>query len=456
MWDVIRRRRTVDTAGQDGWRRAFGEWLDGLGVREHTGSLLEALSREQAESTAAGYILYLIEDKGKRAEQLTQMRSMGKAVFDSDRGQGDIWNAPIVVGAAQTGRRTDKENREQHAKRLRSAKYGCNYGIIRCFVDSLEIKDIDWNQEISARKGNAVVEALMCLILFDMGPRKGNVGGKAKVTREERKAEEALQAKRNLERALRDMEDPEGATKRDDEEQEKTTDAHKNCAYQDWEFFVRAEDGEKGLRAIRGGSTFTHYLKDHDNSRVAKARAYFVSTKVSGKSMKADTKSTLPATIGRRTELEIEFLELLLNFLRWNDHPNGALPLLWRRPTKGSTRAKFPVVTPVSDRLKRLAKENGIATSHAAASSFRKGYASAMQRMNRTQRNQDEEQLKKTQNRGGNWVAGSEVTGQHYMYDEDDRGPLALVNTWKEALEVGGGWEDWRERQGAIGAEVQG
>ena len=42
------------------------------------------------------------------------------------------------------------------------------------------------------------------------------------------------------------------------------------------------------------------------------------------------------------------------------------------------------------------------------------------------------------------------------MYDEDDKGPLALVNTWKEALEVGGCWEDWRERQGAVGAEEQG
>jgi hypothetical protein len=446
----------VDTAGQDGWKRAFGEWLDSLGVREHTGSLLEYLEPQQAESTAAAYILHLIENKGKRAEQLTQMRSMGKAVFDSDRGQGDIWNSPIVTGAAQTGRRSDDENREQHEKRLRNTKYGVNYGVMWGLLDSLGIKDIDWGEEMHVRKGNAVVEALMCFILFDMGPRKGNVGGKAKTTRQEKKAEEALQAKRNLERALRDIEDPGGATKRDDEEQERMADSHKNCAYQDWEFFVRAEAGEEGPKAIRGGTAFTRHLKEHDNSCVVKARAYFVSTKVSGKSMKADAKSTLPATIGRRTELEVEFLELLLNFLRWNDHPDGALPLLWRRPTKGSTRAKFPVVTPVTDRLKRLARENGVAASHAAASSFRKGYASAMQRMNRTQRNQDEEQLKKTQNRGGNWVEGSEVTGQHYMYDENDKGPLALVNTWKEALEFGGGWEDWRERQGAIGAEVQG
>lgn len=175
--------------------------------------------------------------------------------------------------------------------------------------------------------------------------------------------------------------------------QEKTTDSHKNCSYQDWEFFVRAEDGGEGLKAIRGGTAFTHYLKEHDNSWVAKARAYFVSTKVSGKSMKANVKSTLPATVGRRTELETDFLELLLKFLRWNDHTDGDLPLLWRRPTKGSKRAKFPVITPVTNRLKQLAKENGVATSHAAASSFGKGYASAMQRMNRAQRSQDEEPL---------------------------------------------------------------
>ena len=59
------------------------------------------------------------------------------------------------------------------------------------------------------------------------------------------------------------------------------------------------------------------------------------------------------------------------------------------------------------NRLKRLAVENGVAASHAAASSFRKGYANAMRRMNRAQMSQDEEQLNKIQNRGGNWVEGS-------------------------------------------------
>ena len=80
------------------------------------------------------------------------------------------------------------------------------------------------------------------------------------------------------------------------------------------------------------------------------------------------------------------------------------------------------MVTPVTDRLKRLAAENGVAASHAAASSFRRGYANAMRRMNRAQMSQDKEQLKKIQSRGGNWVEGSEVTDQRYMYDEDTKG----------------------------------
>ena len=398
----------------------------------------------------------MIEAKGRRAEQLTQARSMGRAVFESDRGQGGIWESAIVMGAAQTGRRSDKENREQHERRLQSAKYDCNYGIVRCFVDDLEVANIDWTEELTVKKANDVVEALTCFILFDMGPRKGNVGGRAKMTREEKKEEERRQAEKNLERMFQDQEDPEGAAKREETEQEKGVEGNKNCAYSDWEFFTTKENGEEGLEIFRGGVAFTQYLKTHDNAQVVKARAYFVATKVSGKSTKVDTKAMLPATIGRRTELEIEFLELLLNFLRWNNHPNGDLPLLWRRATKGSARPKLPVINPVSNRLKKLAVKNGIASSHAAASSFRKGYANAMRRMNRAQRTLDEEQLKKTQNRGGNWLEGSSVTNQHYMYEDDDKGPLAMVSTWKEALEVGGGWIDWRERQGAIGAGVQG
>lgn len=101
--------------------------------------------------------LYPIESEGKRAEQLTQARSMGKAVFESDRGQGNIWEA------AQTGRQSDRANRKQHAKRLQNAKYACNYGIIRCFIDSLGVADIDWTEELSVNKGNEVVEALICV-----------------------------------------------------------------------------------------------------------------------------------------------------------------------------------------------------------------------------------------------------------------------------------------------------
>ena len=112
---MIRKNRTVDAAGQGSWKRAFKARLALIGALEHTEPLLESLERGQAESTAVGYILYLIGAKGKRAEQLTQARSMGKAVSESDRGQGNIWEAAIVIGATQTGRRSDKENKEQTA-----------------------------------------------------------------------------------------------------------------------------------------------------------------------------------------------------------------------------------------------------------------------------------------------------------------------------------------------------
>ena len=116
------------------------------------------------------------------------------------------------------GGHCDRSHTNRTTVRQRKQGADCNYGIVRCFIDSLEVANIDWTKELTVRKANDVVEALTGFILFDMGPRKGNVGGKAKMTKEERKEEERRQAEKNLERMFQDQEDPEGAARREEAE----------------------------------------------------------------------------------------------------------------------------------------------------------------------------------------------------------------------------------------------
>ena len=49
--------------------------------------------------------------------------------------------------------------------------------------------------------------------------------------------------------------------------------------------------------------------------------------------------------------------------------------------------------------------------------------------------------------RGGNWEVDSRVTKEVYLHT-DDRGPLAMTSSWKEGVEIGGGFDVWIRLQG--------
>ena len=99
--------------------------------------------------------------------------------------------------------------------------------------------------------------------------------------------------------------------------------------------------------------------------------------------------------------------------------------------------------------LKKLTREAGIRDSHASSGSFRKGNVSTGVLLGGTRIEEREEELEKIRKRGGKWVSRSKTTEAHYLNAKDNRGPLAMVASWEEALTTDKGFADWRRRQGA-------
>jgi hypothetical protein len=51
--------------------------------------------------------------------------------------------------------------------------------------------------------------------------------------------------------------------------------------------------------------------------------------------------------------------------------------------------------------------------------------------------------------RGGKWTQDSQVPELFYRVKSADIGPYGRVETWEQAILLGGGFQAWRDRQGA-------
>ena len=164
--------------------------------------------------------------------------------------------------------------------------------------------------------------------------------------------------------------------------------------------------------------------------------------------------------MGRRTEVEAEFLNLLLDYMRWNQHESLGQPLMRRRKLSieeianserktGANVEKSIRCDDMVKQLKKLTREAGIRDSHASSGSFRKGNVSTGVLLGGTRIEDREKELEKIRRRGGKWVSKSKTTEAHYLNVKDNRGPMAMASTWEEALSKDRGFEDWKHRQGA-------
>ena len=415
------------------FKMLFNGWLKATGRLREAGSLMGKIkNRQDREQVLGFYLLDTYRYKKKREEQVLAIVSRGKGTFDRYLECSKAWGSKLVKSVAASCPRTKKEVGERLHAQLDREKYDINFGIMYQIREWSGVRGMRWDQ----RPGRETVEKaliyLLASMMFDIGMRKSNIcEGKA-------------------------PEGTEGEDKDSDEEDTRREDSH--CQeVGHWEFLV--EDPMEEEEWITGGPAIAKWLKTRDNEWVTMARSRYITSKAS-RNGKGRELSKQVAVVGRRTEVEAEFLNLLLDYLRWNQHESDTQPLMRRRKLTTEEIANSGRKTGVNaeksircddlvKQLKKLTREAGIRDSHASSGSFRKGNVSTGVLLGGTRIEEREKELEKIRMRGGKWVSRSKTTEAHYLNAKDNRGPLAMVASWEEALTTDKGFADWRRRQGA-------
>ena len=459
MWDVLRgkgieythdhlvehveaNKGAVSTAKDHmNFKEQFDDWLEATGRLNEAGSLMEDIkNRKERERVVGFYILDEFRHRGKREEQILATVSRGKSTFERNLQCSKAWKSTLARTVAASCPRTKGEVEEKLRGQLEREKYDINFGIMFKMREWSQVETMRWDEHPGRERVGKAVTYLLACMMFDIGMRKSNIcEGKA----------------------------PDGTKEVGDREEEKERDSNKEERRHEeshcqeighWEFLV--DEPSRGEEWIGGGPDIVKYLEGSPNETVTLARSRYVTSKASrngrGKELPKQT-----AAVGRRTELEAEFLDLLLDYLRWNRPTSRSQPLFLRRKFSpeeiansdkktGVNRAKSVRSNDMISRLKRLTREAGIRDSHASASSFRKGNVSTGVLLGERRAADREDELKKIRQRGGKWVSKSKTTEAHYLNVKDNRGPMAMVSTWEEALSKDRGFEDWKHRQGAV------
>jgi hypothetical protein len=464
VWDVLRgkgieythdhlvehveaNKGAVSTANDHkNFKKQFDEWLEVTGRWNEAGSLMGKIkNRRERERVVGFYILDEYRYRGKREEQILVTVSRGKSTFERYLECSKAWKSPMAKAVATSCPRTKVEVEDKLRGQLEREKYDINFGIMYKIREWSKVETMRWNEHPGReRVGRAVIYLLACM-MFDIGMRKSNIcEGRA----------------------------PDGTKEQGDRGDEEEVDSdgeerrHEESHCQEighWEFLV--DDPSRKDEWIGGGPEMVKYLERQPNETVTLARSRYVTSKASrngrGKELPKQT-----AAVGRRTELEAEFLDLLLDYLRWNQPTSKKQHIFLRRKFSpeemansdrktGINKAKSIRCDDLISQLKKLTREAGIRDSHASASSFRKGNVSTGVWLGEKRAADREEELKRIRLRGGKWVAKSKTTEAHYLNVKDNRGPLAMVSTWEEALSKDRGFEDWKHRQGAANSPRQ-
>ena len=411
----------------------FDEWLKVTGRWREAGSLMWKIKgQEDREQVLGCYLLDTYHYQGKREEQIAATVSRGKGTFDRYLECSRAWGSNLIKSVAAACPRTKKETGERLHAQLDREKYDINFGIMYKLREWSGATEMRWDQQPGRERIEKALIYLLACMMFDIGMRKSNICD-AKVT-----------------------ERPEGEDRDSDEEDHSREDSH--CQeIGHWEFLV--DDPVQDEEWIKGGPSMSKCLGEKDNEWITMARSRYVTSKVSRKG-KGRELSKQVAIVGRRTEVEAEFLNLLLDYMRWNRHESLGQPLMRRRKLSieeianserktGANVEKSIRCDDMVKQLKKLTREAGIRDSHASSGSFRKGNVSTGVLLGGTRIEDREKELEKIRRRGGKWVSKSKTTEAHYLNVKDNRGPMAMVSTWEEALSKDRGFEDWKHRQGA-------
>ncbi len=439
-------------------------WPAFLEVRGVFSINLEGLRKRDKSSWRKRFIRKLYK-LGKRTPQVKTAvneikRAFRKYGWFKDR---DLWDDPGVKEAIAATRYSLEEYKAALTIKARKEKYPMHLEALSEMHDRLRPYDVVWDNPWREDVDRALL-FLLAVMLFDIGMRIGmatlkkvrNLGkpnsaawkpppAKIPGRSETTKGEEPLQKVEEGEDSEEDSDSEEEA-----EVKEKTDPILSHTfVLEDLEFAVLDKSGM--VRMIRGGRKWIKELRKNDNHWVLWFRVTFETAKTTN--LRKHPKLPRPAVMGRRSPIESRALDLLLDFLRWRGPVAPRTPLLSRPPLKGRNNYMGGWKTVGSTELvkwvKEMARRHNVRDSHVSAISFRKGHVTTVLLLTMKERADAEAGLQAAIDRAGKWAKGSGVPKKHYLTAWEDRGPLALIQSWEEGIPIGKGFEGWRIRQPA-------
>jgi hypothetical protein len=440
--------------------RQWSDWIAGL--TNPVGDFLQgAAGEEDRAELAATYLFYLYAKQGAREEGLTNARTAIRGFFRANFMSTYVcWDSDAVRRMRAAGYRDLGETRERLKEKALTEKYDINFAFMHAVRAFLTPWDDDWTRYGMFRK----MVWLSTVWMFDIGMRVGScvsVGMKRPPVKSARTGGNST-SKSRAETAWALGEADPLASQEDEllkalgaiDAEEGNQVASHTWLHSDIKYiYVTQLDGPRD--SMSGGRAWYERLKTLSNEQVVAFDVSFPTGKTAtGANALRGPKIHKPARVTREG-LAMEMMDLHLEVIRKNGSMAASDPVFkMSKPTAkndtGRGRGwgeKVIQSSSVTECLKLVAVELGLAPHHFSCKCLRSGALSVAFAMNREERRLDAEALAELTDRGGpnrGWAVGSTVPETHYLVDHKAKGPFSMAASWEGVL--GGGVDELRTR----------
>ena len=453
--DWTTEHQTQKSAAKGTAINCFLKWLE-FKTQEHREVAMNILCNHATpEWWAMGYIHSLWID-GLRGEQVkTEVGALRGAFKAMGWGHCPCWDSWQVTTALNSCGRTVRELRAHMAEKIRMEKYDMNFEALYTMRQKMVPSEDVFSSNPNKKVAYEVILYLLAYVLFDLGVRGGNMADTGKRGSGRGKSE----TKRTTSKNRKDEDTGENPNKAwTVEEEEKFIAIRHESQARDWTYFVPNEGEE--LRPI-AGHQLADYWRKNPGGWPVKGEVIFPTSKTGNGSRTV----VQPVKFGQASPVEKAEFDLLLNFFKWSAFENPTQVVFLRRAIPETSiyghsirgQPKRIRMRDLATAVKTVAVEAGVGHNHISPIGFRKGHVSTNAALGQLEEQRRlAEELRRIKERGHQWAAESQVPQTHYLHAGPDAGPYARVQSWAEAIKVGGGFRSWRERQGVeVGLDLE-
>jgi hypothetical protein len=307
------------------------------------------------------FIQYLHEEELRGHQVLSDIQDL-KAAFRTEGLDSGIWDSYEATLAKESCDPDSEEIRATQAKQRLIAKYDMNFEALYILWQETQTETLKWDNQLTGAQADGLLAYIIAYLLFDIGVRGGNLAATGK---EKGPAIELEPTEEELD----ECEANEAAEQALDRRCIFRAKGHISRNH-DWTFFFTLDNGERVY--VTGEGLYAHWKRypKHTPAGTAEyAEVRFPTTKTR-------QATTTPATIARRSDMEHDAFESILEFKHWNGQ-SLADEAFFNRRAIASNRGRYVFrMARVGDTVKRvkdIAARYEVSKSHISARSFRKG-----------------------------------------------------------------------------------